>query len=556
MLRFLIAFGAVGAFFATGMYVVSPGPQYVPTNGEVWPKPQYEKKENIYYTHDSSFTITTKNYTCETLDKAIERYAFIVRALHNIARRTRRNALKRRRRLHGAPTTAQYEDFNYNGVMEKMEIVLTSPCEALPHLDMDESYDLTVDRISTLKSNSIWGALRGLESWSQLFYITDDYTQVRINKTIILDYPRYKHRGLLLDTSRHYISVSNILKTLNAMAMNKLNVFHWHIVDDQSFPYQSKKFPDLSNLGAYHSSMVYTSEDVQKVIEYATERGIRVLPEFDVPGHTRSWGVAYPNVLTKCYDKKKLIGLGPMNPIRNATYKLLEDLFAEVQEVFPEPYLHVGGDEVQLACWKSNPELQDYMAKNNISAAQLHALFMQNVIPLLGNKSKPIVWQEVFDEGVPLSSDVIVQVWKWQWIPTMVKILQAGHRLIFSSSWYLDHLKSGGDWMDFYTADPRAMVYNATDNDSLLDNIIGGEACMWGEVVDDTNVISRVWPRASAVAERLWSSSLVSAYFARRLALDEARHRLEEHVCRMNRRGIPAQPPNGPGACVTNIPTS
>ncbi|XP_059061452.1 beta-hexosaminidase subunit beta-like [Achroia grisella] len=549
MLRHFIIFVAVGDFFAIGMYVINPGPLYPPTKGEVWPKPQFEKKEYTYFTHNSSFIITPTNYTCEILDKAIERYAFTVRTFHGIARRFKKNRQHIHKQILETSTVNNGHD---NHKLERLEIVLTSPCEDLPHLDMDEKYELIIDRISILKTDSIWGALRGLETWSQLFYLTDDYNQLRINKTHIIDFPRYNHRGLLLDTSRHYISVSNILKTLNAMTMNKLNVFHWHIVDDQSFPYQSKKFPDLSAFGAYHSSMIYTHEDIQKILKYATERGIRVLPEFDVPGHTRSWGVAYPDILTKCYNKKKVIGLGPMNPINNATYALLESLFGEVQEWFPDKYLHVGGDEVELNCWNSNPELMDYMVKHNLTTTQLHGLFMQNVIPLLQNKSIPIVWQEVFDEGVPLSRNTIIQVWKSQWIPTMIQVLQHGYRLIFSASWYLDHLKTGGDWTDFYTADPRSMVYNATNNSSLLHNIIGGEACMWGEVVDDVNVLSRVWPRASAVAERLWSNIPVAGYRARTDALDSARHRLEEHTCRMNRRGIAAQPPNGPSVCVTN----
>lgn len=118
-----------------------------------------------------------------------------------------------------------------------------------------------------------------------------------------MDEPKLPHRGLLLDTSRHYLPLSDILLTLDAMSYNKLNVLHWHIVDDNSFPYQSTKYPDLSAKGAYHHSMIYTPNDVQKVVDYARLRGIRVMPEFDTPGHTRSWGLAYPDLLTECYGK-------------------------------------------------------------------------------------------------------------------------------------------------------------------------------------------------------------------------------------------------------------
>ncbi|RVE44705.1 hypothetical protein evm_010663 [Chilo suppressalis] len=542
------------------MYVVDPGPRYPPTKGEVWPKPQYENKEKFYMTFNpANFEINTTALSCNILTNAVERYAFIVKRKLNTKSHQR---LLKRRRKHTFTVIQDTNKEMYNiGDLTKLEIELLAPCQDYPYLGMDESYELIISERSKLSSMSVWGILRGLETWTQLFYFTDDYNEIRINKTHISDFPRYQHRGLLLDTSRHYISLSNILRTLDAMAMNKMNVFHWHIVDDQSFPYQSEIFPNLSEKGAFHPSMIYTKADIGLVVNYARDRGIRVMPEFDVPGHTRSWGNAYPDTLTECYLNGQLIGLGPMNPINNGTYKLLEELIKEVQQWFPDKYFHVGGDEVELECWRSNPDLQKYMKEHNLTAAQLHALFMENVLPLLGS-SKAVVWQEVFDEGVPLAEDTIVQVWKYDWVNEMTRILKTGRKLIFSSSWYLDHLKTGGDWIDYYLADPREMVIDKIGNDtSSLDKIIGGEACMWGEVVDDTNVISRVWPRASATAERLWSSPTDSLRTYSRSTpnarsydpLDGVRQRLEEHTCRMRRRGIRAQPPSGPGFCVGAI---
>ncbi|XP_053617094.1 beta-hexosaminidase subunit beta-like [Plodia interpunctella] len=532
----------IATLFGVHFAKVYPGPKFPPTKGAVWPKPQFQRKDGTYYTYvPSQFNFTILNNTCDILNKAVERYSFTLRTFAYISRWSKRSV-----------RTPQPNSRNGTKakVIKQLEIELTSPCENRPYMGMDESYELTVNQTSYLKANSIWGILKGLESFSHLFYLTDDYTEVRINSTTILDFPRYLHRGLLLDTSRHFISLNKILKTLNAMAMNKMNVLHWHIVDDQSFPYQSEKFPELSAKGAFHPSMVYSKADIETVIRYATYRGIRVVPEFDAPGHTRSWGEAFPNILTQCYEGNKSVSLGPMDPTKNDTYNILRELLNEVQSLFPDEYFHIGGDEVDLNCWLSNPDVIEYIKQHNVTEDQLHGIFMKNVLPLLKPNSTAIVWQEVFDENVSLNKDVLVQVWKSA--DEMINVLNSGHKVLYSASWYLDHLSEGGDWKSFYDADPRDML-NGKVNWSLLSNIVGGEACMWGEVVDDSNVISRVWPRASAVAERLWSTtSMHPETFLPKLIILDTENRLEEHTCRMKRRGVDAQPPNGAGFCVTS----
>ncbi|KAJ0176837.1 hypothetical protein K1T71_008016 [Dendrolimus kikuchii] len=540
MWRFLIFISALGGTFVIGMTIVEPGPQYPPTKGAVWPKPQQQITEDTYFIYNpADFNIKVTGQSCLTLTDAITRYSFLARDLHRTARLLSRKIVSSTRKKR-----EQLDDEKLIGNLTELEVDLTSACEEYPYFGMVESYNLTISAKPLLQSTTIWGILRGLETWIQMFYITDDFSEVRINATKIIDYPQYAHRGVLLDTSRHYISVANILKLIDAIAINKMNVLHWHIVDDQSFPYESRSFPDLSRLGAYNKLMIYEVKDINMIIDHAKHRGVRIIPEFDVPGHTRSWGVAFPNILTKCYNGDKVIGLGPMDPTKNTTYKLLHGLISEVQSLFPDRYFHVGGDEVDLDCWKSNPDIVEYMKQNNLtSAAQLHALFMRNVIPLLGNKSLPIVWQEVFDENVPLSPYTIIQVWKGYWQSEIIRILSAGHKVIFSSAWYLDHLKSGGDWVEFYSTNPRKMAA-WYDSDIDVSNIVGGEACMWGEVVDDNNVMSRIWPRASAVAEKLWSSETPDH------PDNMVYRRLEEHACRMNRYGIKAQPPSGPGFCL------
>ncbi|KRT85125.1 glycoside hydrolase, partial [Oryctes borbonicus] len=387
------------------------------------------------------------------------------------------------------------------------------------------------------------GILRGLETFAQSIYTYDNDANLYLNATNITDYPRFPHRGLLLDTARHYLSVDIIYKHLDAMSYSKINVFHWHIVDDQSFPYQSNLFPELSEKGAYHSRyQIYSPEDVRAIIGYARLRGIRVIVEFDTPGHTRSWGQGVPELLSSCYKNNKLTNrFGPMDPSRDFVFSFLNDFFGEIKSTFPDKHMHLGGDEVPFDCWENNPDINAFMARMNISGnyQALQRYFMERLMNITSSKEiVSIVWEEVFNAGTTMPNDAIVQVWYSQY-HKLDEITLTGRRVLYSTCWYLDHLSNGGDWKKYYFCDPQ----NFNGNEEQLKLILGGEACMWAEVIDNQNVLQRTWPRAAAAAEKLWS-----AYNADNI--DYATRRMEEHACRLNRRGIPAQPPNGPGYCL------
>lgn len=216
----------------------------------------------------------------------------------------------------------------------------------------------------------------------------------------------------MVDTSRHFINMNILFQILDGMTYNKLNVFHWHIIDDHSFPYESIKFPELSAEGAFTKKMVYSQVDIATVIEYARLRGIRVLPEFDTPGHTRSWGVSHPELLTECqgpYEGK----LGPMNPINENVYIFLEELFQEVVQVFSDKYVHLGGDEVGFECWQSNSNITSYMQENNIANYEkLEEIFIQKIIDNVEKlEANSIVWQEVYVNRVNLPQKTVVHIW-------------------------------------------------------------------------------------------------------------------------------------------------
>ncbi|KAM9338011.1 beta-hexosaminidase subunit beta [Symphorus nematophorus] len=424
--------------------------------------------------------------------------------------------------------------------LTELQVWITSPdseCDGYPSLSSDESYELSVDQpIAVLKAPKVWGALHGLETFSQLVY-EDEYGTKSINSSAISDFPRFAHRGILLDTSRHFLPVKVILANLETMAMNKINVFHWHIVDDPSFPYLSRTFPQLSQQGAYHPyTHVYTPADVKMVIEFARLRGIRVVPEFDTPGHTQSWGKGQPDLLTPCYSGSTPSGtFGPVNPILNTTYDFMSQFFKEISIVFPDGYVHLGGDEVDFSCWKSNPDIQKFMEQHSFGEdySKLESFYIQKLLDIVTTTKKGyMIWQEVFDNGVKLKQDTVVHVWIGNgYNEEMSKATAAGYTTILSAPWYLDYISYAQDWQKYYKVEP--LSFNGTDAQKKL--VIGGEACLWGEYVDATNLTPRLWPRASAVAERLWSAKEVTD-------INDAFNRLSVHRCRMVDRGIPAEP--------------
>ncbi|XP_064524658.1 beta-hexosaminidase subunit alpha [Pseudopipra pipra] len=502
------------------LLLVLPGPA-----GAVWPQPQAQHSPpggGRCPLPPGQFRFAAADGSavgpgCDVLDSAFQRYRALL-----FARPTENEP------SWGTPCT------------QLLVYVAMPGCDGYPNLDSKESYKLVVSKGSMLLSaEAIWGVLRGLETFSQLVGRDENGTYY-INETEIVDFPRFPHRGLLLDTSRHYLPLRAILETLDVMAYNKFNVFHWHIVDDPSFPYESSTFPELSKKGAFNAmTHVYTASDVRSVIEYARLHGIRVIPEFDTPGHTLSWGPGAPGLLTPCYVVQEPSGTyGPINPILNSTYEFVTSLFREVSSVFPDFFLHLGGDEVDFTCWRSNPKIRAFMKEMDFGDdyKKLESLYIQRLLEIVSSLSKGyIVWQEVFDNDVQVRQDTIIHVWKENLLTPykeeMANVTRAGYHALLSAPWYLNRISYGQDWMEAYRVEP--LDFSGSPEQKAL--VIGGEACMWGEYVDVTNLTPRLWPRAGAVAERLWSNSTVRN-------MDDAYARLSEFRCTLLGRGVQAEP--------------
>ncbi|XP_049624745.1 beta-hexosaminidase subunit beta-like [Suncus etruscus] len=486
-----------------------------PLSVELYPRVWHLSRQAFIIDHNSSSTV---NRSCRLLQEAFQRYQEYI---FNYTEKQQDSAISESAKQ-----------------LQKLLVSVThdSDCESYPKFSSDESYNLNVlGPVAFLSAKSVWGVLRGLETFSQLIY-QDSYGTIMINESSIIDVPRFPYRGILIDTSRHYLSIELIFQTLDAMAFNKFNVLHWHIVDDQSFPYQSTTFPELSNQGRYSPSHVYTPQNVKKVIEYARLRGIRIIPEFDTPGHTQSWGKGQKDLLTPCYSEVwPPLVFGPVNPVRNSTYNFMSRFLTEISEVFPDKFIHLGGDEVDFTCWLNNPEIKAFMKRNGLNRdlRKLESFYIEKLLNIVAKlNKKAIVWQEVFDDEVKLNQDTIVQIWKAEsYAFEEAKVTAAGFQVILSSPWYLDLISYGEDWKKYYLAEPLKF-FGSQEQKQL---VIGGEACLWGEYVDETNFTPRLWPRASAAGERLWSHQKVRN-------IQDASERLAIHRCRMVRRGIAAQP--------------
>ncbi len=480
-----------------------------------------------------------------------------------------------------------------------------------------EQYTIDIDDENiTLKAPGPHGILHGLQTLLQL--IGSDRKRVWIRTAYIEDAPRYPWRGLMIDVCRHWIPKDVLLRNLDAMAALKMNVLHLHLSDYQAFRIECRTFPKLHELGS--GGNYFTQEDIRDIIEYAANRGIRVIPEFDLPGHSTSWFAGYPALASMPgpYVPDTVFGiLKPvMNPANEYVYEFLSGFFKEMAGLFPDPYIHIGGDEVNPEQWKQNPEIGKFMEKKGIKDYHgLQAYFNIRLDSILHRYGKKMSgWDEILNPALP--EDIVVQSWRSQ--KSLFEAVRKGGKAILSAGYYLDHKLHAGK---HYSVDPAVMpgavdiepdtvhwkVYDLTMEISqsqfhtrfvlfgipgqyrgflsMMNNnapftkaesegknisftigsdygdvkfyltmkgdsiggtgklgfftidikgiqtggnnmpdtrppviqrikqltageksrILGGEACMWSELVDAMTIESRIWPRTAAIAEKLWS---------------------------------------------------
>ena len=383
---------------------------------------------------------------------------------------------------------------------DKFVIKTAGPSAPVQQLGEDESYHLEVTTNGVLlTAPNPLGVLHGLQTFLQLVHTTP--AGYAVDAVTIDDKPRFPWRGLMIDSGRHFMPVEVIRESLDGMEAVKMNVFHWHLSEDQGFRIESKIFPLLQEKGS--DGLYYTQDQVRSILEYARDRGIRVIPEFDMPGHATSWFVGYPNLASGSgpYQIERRWGVfnPAMDPSRESTFQFLDRFLGEMTTLFPDAYFHIGGDECNGKEWDANPRIRQFMRSHHLADdAALQAYFTSRVQILVTHHHKITMgWDEVLQPNTP--HDLVIQSWRGQ--DALAEAARRGYRGILSAGYYIDLNQSAAD---HYAVDPLGKNA-ATLSPAQQANILGGEATMWTEFVTPENVNSRIWPRTAAIAERLWS---------------------------------------------------
>ena len=444
------------------------------------------------------------------------------------------------------------------GATKNVNVQVANPDAPLA-LGVDESYTIAFPADgsdATITANTIYGAMMGLQTISQAVRYDFDAGQYAVQAAplTIADKPKFAWRGILIDTDRHWLSLHTIMRIIDALGMAKLNIIHWHIVDWQSWPLESKAYTGLWNR-SWSPRERYTLNDVKVITQYAAERGVRVVPEFDTPGHASSMCFAYPELCPSASCSYQTNN--PLTPVpdaqgNNVALNAIQAVLTEIDAVTTDEFFHLGGDEVDQSCWANTPAVQAWMTKNGIATTDgVYEYFVSKVdaMTIALNRS-PVRWEEVWKHfGTDLDPRTVIHAWLSR--DALINATSLGYRAIWSvdGQYYLDAL--GETWDKFYDVDILAGVTNTSD----IPLILGGETEMWGETADGSDVLQTIFPRAAAAAERQWSYDVVT-----NSQDPSVLPRLQQFRCLMLERGVPAAPignaqartaPGGPGTCLS-----
>ncbi|KAE8145743.1 glycoside hydrolase superfamily [Aspergillus avenaceus] len=422
---------------------------------------------------------------------------------------------------------------------------------------VDESYSLDVGDDAdciTIKAKTVWGAIHAFTTLQQLI-INDGHGGLILEQPVsIKDSPLYPYRGIMLDTGRNFISLPKIFEQLNGMSLSKLNVLHWHIDDSQSWPIWVESYPDMVK-DAYSPREIYSRNDVRNVIAYARARGIRVIPEIDMPSHSSSgWKQVDPEIVT-CTDSwwsndnwaehtAVEPNPGQLDIIYDKTYEVVRNVYRDLSEIFVDNWFHVGGDEIQPNCFNFSKHVTKWFAEDpSRTYHDLAQYWVDHAVPIFQEYSKErrlIMWEDIVlspENAHNVPKNIVMQSWN-NGLEYISNLTARGYDVIVSSAdfMYLDcghggfvtndprynvmsradpqtpsfnYGGDGGSWCAPYKTWQRIYDYDFTLNltEAQTKHIIGATAPLWSEQVDDVNVSNMFWPRAAALAELVWSGN-------------------------------------------------
>lgn len=432
---------------------------------------------------DESFKVATRGHSDARLQAAVARFV---------------------KRLEGRTVFSLAPGLALDDQLTTLIVHCEGPGKDIPAVDENESYRIDItSRQALLSAPTVVGAIRGLETVLQL--VNADRRGYFLPGVKIQDQPRFPWRGLMIDVARHFEPIEVLKRNLDGMAALKLNVFHWHLSEDQGFRVESKKYPKLHQLGS--DGNYYTQEQIKDVIAYARDRGIRVVPEFDIPGHSTSWLVGYPELGSApgpyTIERRPGIFEPALDPTREEVYKFLEGFLGEMAALFPDAYFHIGGDENEGKQWDRNAAIQAYMKQKGIKDNHaLQAYFNTRLLKVLQKNGKKMIgWDEILQPEIP--KDVVIH--SWRGTAALAEAARKGYDGILSNGYYIDLIQPASQ---HYIADP--LPADSTLTPAEAKHVLGGEATMWAEWVTHETIDSRIWPRTAAIAERLWSPRSVT----------------------------------------------
>ena len=467
----------------TGILMISGSVSLAQQQHNLMPVPASLEFNKDRLAINESFTVATRGHSDARLQAAIARFV---------------------KRLEGRTVFSFAPGLATDDQMTTLIVNCEGPGLDIPAASENESYRLDVtNRQALLTASTVVGAIRGLETVLQL--LSNDRRGFFLPGVKIEDQPRFPWRGLLIDVGRHFEPVAVLKRNLDAMAAVKLNVFHWHLSEDQGFRVEIKKYPKLHQLGS--DGNYYTQEQVKDIIAYARDRGIRVVPEFDIPGHSTSWLVGYPELGSApgpyTIERRPGIFEPALDPTREEVYKFLEGFFGEMAALFPDAYMHIGGDENEGKQWDRNPAIQAFMKAKGIKDNHaLQAYFNTRLLKILQKHGKKMIgWDEVLQPDLP--KDIVIH--SWRGTAALAEAARKGYDGILSNGYYIDLMQPASQ---HYAADPLPADSTLTPEEAR--HVLGGEATMWGEWVTPETIDSRIWPRTAAIAERLWSPRSVN----------------------------------------------